>query len=70
MKAYPISPDIKSPGSNNKELLNPTGERVAPEVPAMIVTQLRSRRMGIKRRIAMMRKDQRWEKETYNRNTG
>ena len=31
MNAYPISPDIKSPKSNGKQLITPIGERLNPE---------------------------------------
>lgn len=31
MNAYPVSPDIKKPGNNSRELIEPIGERVRPE---------------------------------------
>lgn len=36
MNAYAISPDIKSPKNNSKELLNPIGDRISPEFEAKV----------------------------------
>jgi|WetSurMetagenome_2_1015567.scaffolds.fasta_scaffold268290_1 putative SOS response-associated peptidase YedK len=40
MNAYPISPEIKNPKNNTRELLNPTGERVYPEFDYKTTTKL------------------------------
>jgi hypothetical protein len=31
MNAYPVSPEIKNPKNNRKELIYPVGERLQPE---------------------------------------
>ena len=40
MNAYPITPDVKSPKNNYKELLNPLGGRLQPEFEANVVRRL------------------------------
>ena len=40
MNAYPISPRIKNPRNNVRELLEPVGERVVPEVESIVKNRL------------------------------
>ena len=40
MNAYPISPRIKNPRNNVRELLEPVGERVVPEVDSIVKNRL------------------------------
>jgi putative SOS response-associated peptidase YedK len=46
MNAYPISPEIKDPKNNTRELLNPTGERVYPEYDYQETTKLAPKGWG------------------------
>ena len=40
MNAYPISPRIKNPRNNARELLEPVGERIVPEVDTIVKNRL------------------------------
>ena len=48
MNAYPISPDIKCPKNNSKELLNPLGDRIAPEFEAKVTRTITKSGFGHK----------------------
>lgn len=50
MNAYPVSPLLKSPKNNSKELLQPIGERVQPEYDINRVTTLRTQGWGGKKK--------------------
>jgi putative SOS response-associated peptidase YedK len=46
MNAYPVSPAIKNPKRNGRELIEPVGERLEPETEARIKTEIRLEGMG------------------------
>lgn len=46
MNAYPISPDIKNPKNNYKELLNSLGDRLFPEYEIKITSDLEEKGFG------------------------
>jgi putative SOS response-associated peptidase YedK len=46
MNAYPISPDIKNPKNNSKELLNPLGDRLFPEFEIKFTSELEKKGFG------------------------
>ena len=46
MNAYPISPAIKTPGANGKELLQPIGQRIEKEYEYEIFSDLKLEGMG------------------------
>ena len=50
MNAYPISPDIKSPKNNFKKLLNPLGDRIAPEFEAKVTRTITKPGFGHKKK--------------------
>jgi putative SOS response-associated peptidase YedK len=50
MNAYLISPDIKNPKNNYKELLNPIGERLQPEYDYKKETKLQEQGWGGKKK--------------------
>ena len=50
MNAYPISPEVKSPKNNSKELLQPIGERLRPEYDYIKTTQIRTQGWGGKKK--------------------
>lgn len=50
MNAYPISPNIKSAKNNFKELLNPLGDRIAPEFEAKVTRTITRSGFGHKKK--------------------
>ena len=46
MNAYPVSPAIKNPRNNNRELLDPVGERLLPESTTRIHNEIKLQGMG------------------------
>jgi hypothetical protein len=46
MNAYPISPEIKAPKNNHKDLLNPIGERVYPEYETRVAEHIEIQGFG------------------------
>jgi putative SOS response-associated peptidase YedK len=48
MNAYPVSPEIKNPSSNGRELLDPIGERVDPEYDIEVLRTIKLEGMGRK----------------------
>jgi hypothetical protein len=46
MNAYPISAEIKNPKNNNKDLLNPTGDRLFPEFEIKVTSYLEEKGFG------------------------
>lgn len=59
MNAYPISPEIKTPGNNRKELIQPIGERLLPEVDITVNKEIRLEGMGSNKRFGF-NKDKPW----------
>lgn len=50
MNAYPVSPRIKNPRNNGRDLIEPIGERLEPETEALIKTQIKLEGMGSSKR--------------------
>jgi hypothetical protein len=50
MNAYPISATIKSPKNNSKELMNPLGDRIAPEFVAKVTRTITKSGFGHKKK--------------------
>ncbi|HPD54574.1 MAG TPA: SOS response-associated peptidase [Bacteroidia bacterium] len=50
MNAYPISPKVKSPKATGRELIEPVGERLQPELELRMKTELRLQGMGAGKR--------------------
>lgn len=46
MNAYPISPKIKNPRANGRELLDPVGDRLTPETVTRINSEIKLQGMG------------------------
>jgi putative SOS response-associated peptidase YedK len=59
MNAYPISSEIKTPGINKKELIQPIGERLLPEGDISINKEVRLEGMGSNKRFGF-NKDHPW----------
>lgn len=59
MNAYPISSDIKVPGKNEKELIQPIGERLLPEVDVSVKNEIRLEGMGSNKHFGF-NKDKPW----------
>ena len=50
MNAYPISPEIKSPKNNSKELLKPTGPIIAPQFESNVTDTISRSSYGHKKK--------------------
>lgn len=52
MNAYPIAPDIKKPGAEGAELIQPVGERIMPEYEVKSKIELELQGMGSGKRFS------------------
>ncbi len=50
MNAYPVSPRIKNPRQNDRDLIEPVGQRLEPETESRIKTEIKLEGMGSAKR--------------------